>query len=186
LPLIGRHNVSNALAAIAVGIELGISFEQLARDCEQFEGVTRRFELLGERRGVKVVDDYAHHPTELRAVLEATREAMPGRRLVVVFQPHLYSRTQQFASDFGAVLTIADVAVVLPVYAAREAPVSGVSSQLVVDEAVRHGHENVMLGPPITQVPMLLDELLEEGDLLLTMGAGDVHRVAERWLEAGS
>ena len=182
----GAHNALNAGAAILVGLELGVDFEILAAACSSFTGVARRFEVLGERRGVTVVDDYAHHPTEIAAVLDATRQAMPGRRVVAVFQPHLFSRTREFARDFAAALLGAEVAVVLPIYPARERPIDGVTAQLVVDEAERLGHPRVLTGPAPEEAFPELDEILEPGDVLLTLGAGDVDRVGSLWLEVAS
>jgi UDP-N-acetylmuramate--alanine ligase len=184
LPLLGRHNVRNALAALAVGIELGLPFAELAEGCASFEGVARRFDVRGQRDGVTVVDDYAHHPTELRAVLAAAHQAMPGRRLVAVFQPHLFSRTRDFARGFAEALLDAEVAVVLPIYPAREQPIPGVSSRLVVDEALRLGHRHVMCGSELGEPRELLDRLVSPGDVVLTVGAGDVYRLGEEWLEA--
>ena len=181
--LTGAHNALNAVAAITVGLELGIDFETLAAACGSFSGVARRFEVRGERRGVTVVDDYAHHPTEIAAVLEAARQAMPGRRVVAVFQPHLFSRTREFAHDFAAALLGAEVAVILPIYPARERPIDGVTAQLVVDEAERLGHPRVLAGSPPEEAVHELDGLLERGDVLLTLGAGDVDRVGSLWLE---
>jgi UDP-N-acetylmuramate--alanine ligase len=183
LPVPGTFNALNALAALTVGLELGIEFDLLAAACEEFTGVARRFEVRGERGGVTVVDDYAHHPTEVRAVLEAARQAMPGRRVVAVFQPHLFSRTRDFAREFASALLGAEVAVVLPIYPAREQPIEGVSSQLIVDEAVRLGHAQVVAGPPVADAVRAIDELLKPGDVLLTVGAGDVDELAEFWLE---
>ncbi len=183
LRLPGAFNALNAVAAIGAGLELGFDFATLAAACADFRGVARRFELRGERAGVTVVDDYAHHPTELAAVLGAARQALPGRRLVAVFQPHLYSRTRDFAPGFAAALLGAEVAVVLPIYPARERPIDGVSSQLVVDEARRLGHPQALAGPPPDEVMVQLEALLRPGDVLLTLGAGDVDRVAARWLE---
>jgi UDP-N-acetylmuramate--alanine ligase len=183
LPVPGAFNARNAMAAIAVGLEIGLDFEEIAAACAAFRGVARRFDLRGERQGVAVVDDYAHHPTEIAAVLEATRQALPGRRIVAVFQPHLYSRTQRFAKDFASVLLGADVAVVLPVYAARERPVNGVTSALVVEEAARLGHPAVMEGAAVDRAVEQLRELIRPGDVLLTIGAGDVDRVATAWLK---
>jgi UDP-N-acetylmuramate--alanine ligase len=183
LPLLGRHNVANALAAIAVGLELDIDFKTLAEHCSTFTGVARRFEVRGHRDGVTVVDDYAHHPTELRAVFEAARQALPGRRLVAVFQPHLYSRTRDFAGGFAEALMAAEVAVVLPVYPAREEQIPGVSSELVVDAALRLGHRRVVDSPGIDETVALLDDLVESGDVVLTLGAGDVDRLGDVWLE---
>ncbi len=182
LALPGRVNVLNALAAIAVGLELGLDFGALATACADFTGVARRFDVLGDQRGVTVVDDYAHHPTEIEAVLEAARQAFPGRRLVAVFQPHLYSRTRDFADGFARALLGAEAVVVLPVYPARELPVDGVDAGLVVSAAVRRGHPAVTAGPEVADAPAYVDRLLVPGDVLITLGAGDVHRVAEDWL----
>jgi UDP-N-acetylmuramate--alanine ligase len=182
IPLTGRHNVANALAAIGAGLELGIGFEELAAACGTFSGVARRFELVGERDGVRVIDDYAHHPTELRAVLEAARQASPGRRLVAVFQPHVYSRTREFAVGFAEALMGAESAVILPIYPSRERAIPGVTSELVVAEAIRLGHPQVMPANSADEAIALLDGLLRPGDVMLTLGAGDVFRVAESWV----
>jgi len=186
LPMPGTFNALNALAAITVGLELGIEFDVLAAACADFSGVARRFEVRGDRGGVTVVDDYAHHPTELKALLEATRQAMPGRRVVAVFQPHLYSRTRDFAKDFASALLGAEVAIVLPIYPAREKPIEGVSSLLVVEEAERLGHPRVLAGPAIGEAVQQLEEVLEPGDVLLTVGAGDVDDLAAAWLEGAA
>ena len=186
LPMPGNFNALNALAAITAGLELGFEFDVLAAACADFSGVARRFEVRGDRGGVTVVDDYAHHPTELKALLEATRQAMPGRRVVAVFQPHLYSRTRDFAKDFASALLGAEVAIVLPIYPAREEPIEGVSSQLVVEEAERLGHPRVLAGPPMGEAVEQLEELLEPGDVLLTVGAGDVDDLAAAWLEGAA
>jgi len=182
LQLPGRHNLVNALAAIGVGLELGLGFEELAAACATFTGVARRFELVGDRDGVVVIDDYAHHPTELRAVLEAARQASPGRRLVAVFQPHLYSRTRDFAVGFAEALMGAESAVILPIYPARERAIPGVSSELVVAEARRLGHPKVLSAGSAEEAIGLLESLLRPGDVMLTLGAGDVFRVAETWV----
>lgn len=183
LSIPGTFNALNALAAITVGLELDLEFGALAEACSTFAGVARRFEIRGERDGVTVVDDYAHHPTELEAVFEATRQAMPGRRIVAVFQPHLFSRTRDFANQFAAALLGADVAVVLPIYPAREQPIDGVSSDLVVEEARRIGHQQVLAGLEVDDATAQIEELVKPGDVLLTLGAGDVERLADRWLE---
>jgi UDP-N-acetylmuramate--alanine ligase len=184
-PQPGLHFVRNSLAAIAVGRELGIPFDVLAGALETFPGVARRFDRRGDRDGVTVIDDYAHHPTEIRAVVAAARQAFPERRLVAVFQPHLYSRTRDFASDFGRSLTGADLVVVLPIYPARELPIDGVDAALVVAAAKTAGHVEVMVGPAVDDAAAALDEWLRPGDVLLTLGAGDVWRVAEEWLAGG-
>jgi len=178
----GAHNVRNALAALAVGLELGASFAELAAACAAFPGVARRFELLGERGGVTVVDDYAHHPTEIAALLQAARQRFGDRRLVVVFQPHLYSRTRRFAAAFGEALAAADTVVLLPIFPAREEPVPGVSSALIAAAVRERGRVRTELAPSFADALRLLDGMLAPGDVLLTVGAGDVDRVATGWL----
>ncbi len=180
----GLHNVKNALAAIAVARELDVPFAACVKALATFAGVARRFERKGERDGVLVVDDYAHHPTEVAATLGAARQAYPERRLVVLFQPHLFTRTRDQAAGFGAALLSADVVYVLPVYPSREAPIPGITSRLVSDAARTRGHRNVVdLEVRSDVVPRLRDDL-REGDLLVTMGAGDVNRLGEELLAA--
>ena len=182
----GRFNILNMLAALAAGLELGAGFDELAEAGARFSGVARRFDVLGERSEITVVDDYAHHPTEIEAVLEAARQAFPGRRLVVVFQPHLFSRTRDFADGFARALLGAETAVVLPIYPAREQPIDGVDARLIVAAAERLGHPAVSVGPPVGDAPGYVDSLLAPGDVLVTLGAGDVHRVAEVWLRGAA
>ena len=183
LPLPGRHNVRNALAALAVARELSIPFGAVAEALAGFDGVARRFEVKGERDDVLVVDDYAHHPTEVSATLAAARQAHPRRRLVALFQPHLYSRTRDFAREFGRALNAADVALVTDVYASREAAIPGVSGRMVVDQAVSLGHRQAEFIEKKVDVLPSLARLLRPGDLLLTMGAGDVYRFGEEFLK---
>lgn len=171
----GEHNVLNALAAIAVGRELRIEPATIASALARFAGVDRRFQILGDYLGALVVDDYAHHPTEIRATLEAARRGYPGRRVVALFQPHLYSRTRDFAREFGESLTRADVPIVAPIYAAREKPVEGVSSRMIADAAP--GIE--FLDRSNSQIVNELRRRLRPNDIFITMGAGDVHEIAE-------
>lgn len=185
LLLPGQHNVLNALAAMAVGLELGVDFESLRSGFASFTGVARRFERRGERDQISVIDDYAHHPSEVRATLGAARQAFPGRRLVAVFQPHLYSRTAHFAEGFAAALLAADVAIVLPIYPAREQPMAGVSSELVVEAARRQGHR-CLLTASFENAVATLTEVVRPGDVVLTLGAGNVYRVGQSWLEGRS
>ncbi len=185
LRLPGRHNVLNALAAIAVGRELLIPFESIARALAAFTGVVRRFELKGERGGVRVVDDYAHHPTEIRATLAAARQVYPKRRLVALFQPHLFSRTRDFSGDFGRALCGADVSIVMDVYPSREQPIPGVTGELVAEAARCAGHRNVIYISDKKRVIDCLRQTLCPGDLLLTLGAGDVVRFGEEYLKHG-
>ncbi len=183
----GVHNLLNATAALGVVRALGGDPARAAAALATFRGVGRRFERVGEAEGVVVVDDYAHHPTELVATLEAARQAFPHRRLVAVFQPHLFSRTQAHAEAMGRALAAADVAVVTDVYPAREAPIPGVTGALVADairsDAVVHYH------PDRATLEATLLEIVHPGDLLLTLGAGDVTRAGRgvlRRLEAGA
>jgi UDP-N-acetylmuramate--alanine ligase len=189
LKLPGRHNVLNALAAIAVGRELSIPFETIAGALEAFTGVVRRFERKGERSGVLVVDDYAHHPTEISATLQAARQVYPDRRLVALFQPHLFSRTRDFSEEFGRALAAADASVVMDVYPSREKPIPGVTGELVADAARRvkgTGSGAVTYISDKTEVVGCLERTLVPGDLLVTLGAGDVVRFGEEYLQRGA
>jgi UDP-N-acetylmuramate--alanine ligase len=178
----GSYNAVNAAGALAAGLALDLPFTELVRGLAEFTGARRRFEAKGDAGGVRVFDDYAHHPTELRAVLGAARAVTAGR-VVVVFQPHLYSRTRAFAADFGAALTAADVAVVMEVYAAREDPVPGVTGALVAD-AVPTGGTEVHYEPSWSAVPELVGRLARPGDVVLTVGAGDVTMLGPEILAA--
>jgi len=186
VPLPGRHSLSNALATVATALELKLDFPTLSGAIAAFTGVARRFERKGERGGVLLIDDYAHHPTEVAATLQAARQAHGEARLVVLFQPHLFSRTSRFAREFGESLLAADVVVVLPVYPARERPIPGVTNALVVDAARTSGHRNVTACDSFDAALDLLDGLLEPGDVLLTLGAGNVVHLGERWLAGGT
>ena len=185
LAIAGRHNVANALAAVAVGRELSIPFPKIAAALGAFSGVVRRFETKGERLGVLVVDDYAHHPTEIAATLAAARQVYPGRRLVALFQPHLFSRTRDFAADFGRSLCGSDVAIVTDVYPSRERPIPGVTGELILTAARAAGHPNAVYVSDKKEVVNSLETMLKPGDLLLTMGAGDVVRLGEEFLARG-
>lgn len=185
LRLPGRHNVANALAAVAAGRELLVPFETIARALSAFTGVVRRFELKGEREGVLVVDDYAHHPTEIRATLAAARQVYPDRRIVALFQPHLFSRTRDFTREFGAALAAADMNIVMDVYPSREAPIPGVTGALVAEAARRAGQGRVVYSPEKKEVVDTLERTLAPGDLLLTLGAGDVVKFGEEYLRRG-
>ncbi len=180
LPLPGRHNVQNALAAVAVGLALGLDFERISSALAGFGGVHRRFERLGSWHGAQVVDDYAHHPAEVAATLEAARHAYPEARIHAVFQPHLYSRTRDLAEEFGRALLAADEAWVTEIYGSRETPIPGVSADLVVDAARQSGHRHCHLRPDWRELPEALGPGVSEGDLVLTMGAGDIYRLAHR------
>jgi UDP-N-acetylmuramate--alanine ligase len=182
----GLHNLRNAVAALAVVDTLGGSLKPAAEALGEFRGVGRRFERLGEFGGVAVVDDYAHHPSELAATLSAARQAFPGRRLVAVFQPHLYSRTAAHGQAMGQALAAADLVIVTEIYPAREQPIAGVSGQQVADAAERAGAD-ARFEPTRAKVGKTVFQVLRSGDVVLTLGAGDITRVAPelvRWLSA--
>jgi UDP-N-acetylmuramate--alanine ligase len=182
----GLHNLRNAVAALGVVDALGGALEPAAAALGDFRGVGRRFERLGEFAGVAVVDDYAHHPSELAATLSAARQAFPGRRLVAVFQPHLYSRTAAHGEAMGEALAAADLVIVTEIYPAREQPIAGVSGQQVAVAAERAGAD-ARFEPTRADVGRTVYEVLKAGDVVLTLGAGDITRVAPelvRWLSA--
>jgi len=177
----GLHNVRNAAAALAVAHELGADLERALAALAEFTGVGRRFERVGEACGVTVVDDYAHHPTEVQATLAAARQAFPRRRVVAVFQPHLFSRTLLHGDALGRALAAADVVVVAPIYGAREQPLPGVSAALVARGAVRAGATTVALRERATLADRVA-ERVEPGDVVFTLGAGDITRVGPELL----
>ncbi|MBC8104646.1 MAG: UDP-N-acetylmuramate--L-alanine ligase [Cytophagales bacterium] len=176
----GRHNVLNALAAIGVARTLGIAPEHLVAGLEAFTGTGRRFERIGQAQGVLIVDDYAHHPTEIRATLAAARSAYPDRRLVAVFQPHLPSRTRDLLDDFAGALTAADAVYVTDIYLAREQPIPGISSEVLVDriQSRRPDLSSAYIADKNDLPPRLAAEVRDR-DLVLTMGAGDIRAAGE-------
>ncbi|MBA3583199.1 MAG: UDP-N-acetylmuramate--L-alanine ligase [Gemmatimonadetes bacterium] len=175
----GLHNVQNALGAAALGWSLGVGVEAIRAGLGAVQGVERRFEVVYEDEEVFIVDDYAHHPTEITATLSCARAGWPKRRLVAVFQPHLYSRTRDFAAEFGAALAAADVVFVTDIYAAREAPIPGITGRLVSEAARTAGGGDVTFVADGT-VARAVAARIEPGDLVLTMGAGDIDSVARR------
>jgi len=177
LHALGEHNVCNALAACAVGLCLGMSFDTIAAGLATYDGVQRRLQVAGVVAGVTVVEDYAHHPTEVARVLDAAEMAEAGRT-IVVFQPHLYSRTKFFCEDFARELARADRAIVTAIYPAREAPMPGVDAGLIVDAARGAGAQQVELIEDKDAVAGTLAADLEAGDLVLVLGAGDINRIA--------
>ncbi len=173
----GRHNLLNALGAAAAARALGVDWIPIREALADFSGVARRFEQLGDSGGVRVIDDYAHHPTEITATLAAARASFPGSRLVVVFQPHLFSRTRDFAPEFGRALAAADVIWVTDVFPAREAPIAGVTGESVVEATRAAGAEDVRYHPAVTTVADALADDLRSGDVLITIGAGSIETV---------
>jgi UDP-N-acetylmuramate--alanine ligase len=178
----GRHNLQNALAAIAVGMELEVPLDRLLAALAGFGGAERRYQVLGTRRGVTVVDDYGHHPTEIDAVLRAARAGRPPR-LVAVFQPHRYSRTRDLIDAFGPALSTADVVVLTDIYSAGEPPLPGVTLQALA-AAVRRAVPDCRLVPALADVPSALAAIAREGDLVVLLGAGSIGRIGGDVLRA--
>jgi UDP-N-acetylmuramate--alanine ligase len=183
LNLPGQHNVTNALASIAVGMELGIAFETVKQALETHEGVQRRLEIKGEINGITVVDDYGHHPTEIKTTLLAARQCWPDKRLVVVFQPHRYTRTSALFDEFTRAFYQSDVLLVLPIYSAGEKPIDAVTSIDLCDGISARGHRDVTYHEDFPSVISALKRRLKPGDVLLTLGAGNVWEVGVSILE---
>ncbi len=169
----GLHNVRNALAAVAAGLELGKTLDDLAPGLASFRGVERRFEILGDAGGITVVDDYAHHPTEITATLDAARRVYPGRRIVCAFQPHLFSRTRDFATEFGVALAGADAVLLTEIYPARERPIEGVDAGLI-ENALRSAGGTLAWRGPRDAIVEALRATTRAGDVVFTVGAGDI------------
>jgi len=186
LPMPGAHNIRNALAAIAVGLAMDLEFDVIEAALAAFSGVHRRFERLGTWCGAAVVDDYAHHPTEVAATLKAARQAFPRAGIHAVLQPHLYSRTRDMAEDFGRSLLAADNSLVTDVYGSREAPLPGVDGELIVAAARSAGHLRVDYCPRWQEAPERLRPEVEAGDVVLTLGAGDIYQLARAMVEEGA
>ncbi|MEM7679235.1 MAG: UDP-N-acetylmuramate--L-alanine ligase [Myxococcota bacterium] len=183
LNMLGEHNVSNALAAIAVADELGVSPDVAREALADFDGVDRRFSVRGEVGGIMVVDDYGHHPAEIRTTLSGVRKAYPDRRVLAVFQPHRYSRTKHLATEFASAFNDADLVVLTPLYAAGEAPIEGVSSATLADTIRRHGHRDVRLAEDFEDAVSKVRTLSREGDVVLAFGAGDIGRFGQRLVD---
>ena len=178
----GKHNVYNSLAAIAVGLELEVPFDQIAFALGEFTGADRRFQFKGEEAGVTVVDDYGHHPTEIKATLSAARIGAPNRRIVVLFQPHRYSRTHDLMEEFASAFNNADVLFVTDIYAASETPIDGVDAAVLTERIKSYGHKNADYIGALDNAAGILRENVREGDLVITLGAGSVHRAGDRLL----
>ncbi|MCX6999126.1 MAG: UDP-N-acetylmuramate--L-alanine ligase [Candidatus Sumerlaeota bacterium] len=185
LSIPGHHNIQNALAAVALGHTLGVPLNIIKDALEGFHGVKRRFQVKGIYEGVTVIDDYAHHPTEVSATLAsaiALRESKKGR-IIVVFQPHRYTRTQDFHAQFAQSFDTADIVVITEVYSAGEKPISGVSGKLIYDGLVKRSHPNVLYVPDMDDICDKLLSIIVPGDIVFTMGAGNISKVGERLLQ---
>ncbi|PYS98572.1 MAG: UDP-N-acetylmuramate--L-alanine ligase [Acidobacteria bacterium] len=183
LPVPGKHNVYNALAATAVALELEIPFAKIAEAFAKFKNANRRFQFKGEENGITVVDDYGHHPTEILATLSAAKNSSGGRRTVVVFQPHRFSRTQELMDEFALSFNNADVLYVLDIYAASETPIEGITAEVLTDNIRKYGHKNANYIGDVDSAAARVVPNLQAGDLVITLGAGSVTRLSDEILE---
>jgi len=179
----GGHNVMNALAAIAVAMELDVPFGVIQEGFKTFDGVGRRFQLKGEVSDIMVVDDYGHHPVEIRATLSAAKNGWPDRRLVAAFQPHRYTRTKELFDEFVTAFYDADVLVLTDIYAAGEPPIEGVSAERLASSIKKHGQKSVSYVPDREAVAGHIAEIVRPGDLVITLGAGNIWQAGEALLE---
>jgi UDP-N-acetylmuramate--alanine ligase len=180
--LLGNHNVVNSLSVIAVALELGLPFGTIREGIADFQGVGRRLEKIGEEKGILVMDDYGHHPTEIRATLEAAGNL--GRRLVVLFQPHRYTRTHLLLDEFSKAFTRADLLFLTEIYPAGEEPIEGVSSRIIAEGIRKHEGRNVEIIPRLEEIPGRIAGELKRGDMVLTLGAGDIYKAGPMILQA--
>ena len=178
----GKHNVLNSLAAAAIGFEMGLSAKTIIAGIGSYGGVRRRFEIKGIAGDVMVVDDYAHHPTEVSATLQAARDGW-DRRIIAVFQPHLFSRTKSFYKEFAAAFMDSDVLIVTDIYPAREKPIKGVTGKLVFNAARSTGHKNVHYIPDLENLQVALDDIIQENDMVITIGAGTIWRYGQSYFD---
>ena len=177
------HNVYNAMASIAVGIELNMPFDVIKWALESVEGVQRRLEIKGEIQGATVIDDYGHHPTEIKATLQALRDAWPDRRKVIVFQPHRYTRTRDLFDEFTRAFYQSDLLLVMPIYAAGEDKIDGVDGHDLCEDIMAHGHKQVICVKSMEEAVTCLQTHIAVNDIVLTLGAGDVWMVGKKLLE---
>ncbi|MDP6684563.1 MAG: UDP-N-acetylmuramate--L-alanine ligase [Candidatus Marinimicrobia bacterium] len=178
----GKHNVTNSLAAVTLGLELGIPFSAISRGIQSYSGVKRRFEIKGVCHDVMVVDDYAHHPTEVRATLDAAKDGW-NRRIIAVFQPHLFSRTRDFYQDFADSFSQADILIVTDIFPSREEPIEGVSGELVVQAAKEKNHPQTLYVKDLNQLQITLDDFVKSGDMVITIGAGNIWRFCQEYFD---
>jgi UDP-N-acetylmuramate--alanine ligase len=178
----GRHNVANSLAAVVVGFKAGLTFEQIVEGLSLFRGVKRRFQTKGRVNGVWVVDDYAHHPTEIATTLSAAKDTEP-KRLICVFQPHRYTRTKFLREEFGGAFTSADILILTDIYSAGEQPIQGITGEILKQEVERQTGKAVTYIPDKANIARYLTEIVEPGDLVMTMGAGNIYLTGEELVE---
>ena len=178
----GCHNILNSLAAAAVAFDLKLNPKKILKGIENYSGVRRRFEIKGIRKDILVVDDYAHHPTE---VFETIRAAKKGwnRRLITIFQPHLFSRTKAFYKDFAKALNESDIIILTDIYPAREKPQKNISSKLIFNEIKKHNHKNLFFLDDIDNINLFLTDIVKRNDMVLTMGAGTIWRYGQKFYD---
>jgi len=182
MKVMGEHNILNALLAVATGLELDIDFESIRKGLEDYNGVFRRFEMKGTADDVLLFDDYAHHPTEIEVTLKGVR-SNSDRRIIVVFQPHLYSRTRDFYKEFGRSFFESDLLVVTPIFPAREKPLPGITGKLIADAAIQSGHKNVIYVESNENIVSKLKDIIKKDDIIITMGAGNIYQYGEALLD---
>ncbi len=183
LPVPGQHNVYNALGAIAVALELEVPFEKIAESFNGFQNANRRFQFKGEAKGISVVDDYGHHPTEILATLSAAKNGSNGKRTVIIFQPHRYTRTQELMNEFALCFNNADVLFVTDIYAASESPIEGITAEILTENIKKYGHRNAnYIGAVETAAEKVIPHL-QENDLVITLGAGTITKLSDEILE---
>ena len=178
----GKHNVLNSLAAATMGLEMGLNIENIIDGINSYGGVRRRFEIKGISKNIMVVDDYAHHPTEVSATLEAARNGW-DRRIIAVFQPHLYSRTKSFYKEFARAFLDSDILIITDIYPAREIPIEGINGKIVYNEALSIGHKNAHFIPDLENLQNILDKLVQSNDMIITIGAGTIWRYGQAYYE---
>ncbi|MDY6894267.1 MAG: UDP-N-acetylmuramate--L-alanine ligase [Thermotogota bacterium] len=183
LNVMGEHNVLNSLLAIGVGLELEVPLKNIKKGLKQYSGVFRRFEHKGKWHSIDFYDDYAHHPTEISATLKGVKEST-DRRVITVFQPHLYSRTKDFFEDFGRSFFHSDILIITPIYPAREKPIDGVTGKLIADVAVQSGHKNVIYVKDNDDIVKTIKRIAKPNDIVITMGAGNIYQYGEKILES--
>ncbi|MGQ9608052.1 MAG: UDP-N-acetylmuramate--L-alanine ligase [bacterium] len=183
IKLPGVHNVVNSLAAIAVGSELSVPFENIQKALKDFTGVQHRFEILGEINDIIVIDDYGHHPTEIKATLKAARDTYDDKRIIAIFQPHRYSRSKLLADDFARCFYQADMLIMTEIYSAMEEPIEGVSGEMLVNVTREYGHKNVVYIPNKNDIADYVMKITKPGDLIITLGAGDIWKTGKEIVE---
>lgn len=178
----GIHNVSNSLVAVAVGIELDVSFKNIAKALKEFPGIQHRFEILGNVNNILVVDDYGHHPTEIKATLKAARDTYSKRRIIAIFQPHRYSRVHLLAQEFARCFYQADVLIITDIYSAMEDPIDGVTGEMIANITRDYGHKDMVYIPDKNSIPDHIIKIARSGDVIVTLGAGDIWKIGKEIL----